>query len=428
MDVAAPPPAPVRRRWWRGLLAGGLLLAGAFLGLHGWAAWQERSARQALADEQLDLAGRHVDRALRVRRNWPSTCLLAAGIARRRGAYSDAEQYLSRCGPRNRMTEPVRLEWLLLRCERGEIDELAPPLLALVDRNHPESPAILEALAGTCMRQTRYLEALRYLDRWAERAPDSLRALHWRGWVSNQLDHRAQAIGDYERILQRQPGRSVVRQHLAEILLDSSRNAEALPHLERLHEEQPTNPAVLVGLARCRIVLSRTDEARALLEAALEVQPDHFDGLLYRGKLELSAGHLAEAERWLRKASKQKPWDAEARYSLYRTLQPQPTRQQDALAARAGWERIARTQDRLRRLLRTELAANPSNPVLACETGELLLLIGEDQRGLFWLRRALALAPGHAPALRALIAYYERTGNPARAAAYRRQLSPAAPK
>jgi tetratricopeptide (TPR) repeat protein len=414
--------ALIPRRWFWVILTGGLLLAGGLLALEGWAAWEERSARRAMAEEHFDEAQRHVNRALWVRQGWVSTGVLAARIARFRGAYSEAEQYLNRCDQGNEMSEPVQLEWLLLRCQRGEADELAPGLLALVDHDHAQSAAILEAVAGVYMRQTRYLEALRCLDSWVERDPDSVRALDWRGWVSNQLDHRGQAISDYERALELQPGRSVVRLRLAQVLVASSRHAEAVPHLERLYEEQPNNPEVLVALARCRVVQSRMDEARALLDAVLATHPDHFDALFQRGKLELEGSNFAEAERWLRKALARSPRDPEARYTLYRSLQGQPNREREAQEELARWEQDRRIGDRLTRLLRTELDARPQDPDLAAEAGELLLQTGEDQRGLFWLHRALALDPRHAASHRALLAYYERTQNPAKAEEHRRKL------
>jgi tetratricopeptide (TPR) repeat protein len=402
-------------------VAAGLVVAGGLLAL-GWAAWEERSAQKALAEDRLDEAQRHIDRAVRVRR-WESSNVLAARIARLRGNYSEAERALNRCGASAEMSAPVQLEWLLLRCQRGAVDELGPRLLALVDRDHAESAAILEALAGVYMRQTRYHEALSCLDRWVERDPDSVRARHWRGWVSNQIDHRAGAIRDYEHLLELQPNRADVRQHLAEILVDSSRHGDALPHLERLHDEQPDNPEVGVLLARSWMLLGRTDEARTLFDSVLALHPNHFEGLLHRGNLELNTGRFSAAERFLRQAVAQKPFSAEAHYALYRSLQSRPNQQREALKQRQRWEQVAATQARLRRLLRTELAANPNDPALAREAGELLLRIGEDQRGLFWLHRALRLKPDHADTLRALIAYYERTNHPDKVAEYRRQLA-----
>src|SRR5581483_9681209 len=145
-------------------LAAGLAVAGGFLAREGWAAWEERAARRAADEERYDEAQQHIDRALRVRPKSAADNLLAARIARRRGAYPQAEQYLTRCGEANGMSEPLQLEWLLLRCQRGDVDELFPRLWAAVAAGHPESPAILEALASAYMRTTRYGEALKCLN------------------------------------------------------------------------------------------------------------------------------------------------------------------------------------------------------------------------------------------------------------------------
>jgi tetratricopeptide (TPR) repeat protein len=381
-----------RRRWVWLLLTASVLVVGGLLAWEGWAFWQERAARQAMAEEHFDEAQRHIDLALRVRQQSATTNLLAARIARLRGAYSEAEQHLNRCGQLSGMSEAVQLEWLLLRCQRGAVDELAPNLLTLLARNHAESVAILEAMASAYMRQMRYLEALRCLDQWIERAPDSVRALDWRGWVSNQLDHREQAIDDYERVLELQPSRTVVRLRLAQLFVKSALYAKAVPHLERLRTELPDNPDVLTALAHCWMDLSsRTEDARALLDSVLEAHPDHFEALFQRGRLEGSGDHPAQAEPWLRRALEREPQDVEARYSLYRCLQAQPNRQREAQEELARWERDRRTRERLTRLLRTELAAKPNDAKLAKEAGELLMQLGEENRGAFWLQRALSL-------------------------------------
>ncbi|HEV3143053.1 MAG TPA: tetratricopeptide repeat protein [Gemmataceae bacterium] len=401
-----------------------LFVVAALGSVEAWAFWQERAARQAVAAEHFDEAQRHVNLALRVRSRSADLNLLAARIARKRGAYSEAEEYLSRCGQFNDMSEALELEWLLLRCQRSEVDELAPVLLAAVARHHSESAAILEALSQTYVRQTRYLEALSCLDDWVELAPDCVRALDLRGWVNNQLDHRGQAITDYERALELQPERSAVRLRLAQVLADSSRHAEAIPHLERLRAEQPDNPAVLVLLARCWWQgQGYMDEARSLLDSVLTAHPTLPDAQLQRGQLELFCGNYSEAEPWLRQALGQMPHDPEVRYALYLSLEGQGDKQREAEQELTQWQQDRKLRDRLTRLLRTELGAHPRNPDLAEETGELLLQLGEDQRGFFWLQRALALDPRHAASHRALIAYYERTNHPSLAEEHRRKLA-----
>lgn len=426
-DSTCSAPTPTTRSGrWRGFLVvvvGCLLVGGGWLGCEWWSGWHERLARTALEEEELDSAQRHIGLALQIRSDRVPTNLLAARIERAMRAYPEAEQYLVRCKELGGMTEPLQLEWILLRCEKGDVDELSPALLAAVEQNHPESAAILEALALVYMRQTRYVEADRVLNKWVERVPDSPRALDWRGWVNNQLDARGPAIDDYTRVLELRPGRSAVRLRLAQLLIHSKRHPEALPHLERLRAEQPDNPDVMVELAACRIVQLRLTEARQLLDEVLSAHPDQFAALRLYGDLERQYDHYAEAERWLRKALEQKPLDPVARYSLHLTLLAQPERQRDAEAERIRWEKDREITLRLTRLVRSDLAERPNDPDLAAEAGSLLLQIGEDQRGLFWLNKALAINPRHAPSHKALAAYYERMNNPIQAEVHRRNLA-----
>lgn len=421
--AALPAPPRWRRRRWIWLLVASALIAGGLAACEGWAAWQERLAVRALADDRMGEAKRYIERALPVRRRSVSTLLLAARIRRLTGDYSAAEQSLLRCSQLDGMSDSVHLEWLLLRCQQGEIDDLAPTLYGLVQHHHPEAPAILETLASVYIRQTRYLEALRNLDRWLELTPDVIRALDWRGWVGNQLDHRGQAFDDYERLLALQPGRTDIRLRLAQIAIESARYEDATPHLERLLVELPDNPDVPAALAPCRIVQNRMEEARTLLDTILKDHPDHFDALYQRGKLELTLGHPAEAEPWLRRALQIKPYDTEAHFSLYRSLQGQPNRQQEAEAERTLWEEEGKKQRRLTSLLRKDLAAHPNDVEFACEAGELFLHLNEEKRGLFWLHRALTLNPRHLPSHRALLAYFERTDHKTEADEQRRQLA-----
>jgi len=160
-----------------------------------------------------------------------------------------------------------------------------------------------------------------------------------------------------------------------------------------------------------------------LLDQALAAHPDCFDALFQRGNLELSAGNYPDAERWLRQALERMPRDPQARYSLYLSLEGQGNRQREAQEELTRWQQDRKARERLTGLLRGDLAHQPNNPNLALDAGELFLQLGEDQRGLFWLHRALVLDPRHAASHRALAEYYKRTNNPAKAEEYR-QLPP----
>lgn len=422
--IAAPSTTRKRRRGWWAAAFFLALAGGGWLGCELWAGWHERQAQAQLDDEKLDSARRHIARALVFHSDRFSTHLLAARIERARRDYPEAEKHLLRCKEIDGMTERLQLEFVLLRCERGEVDELAPQLLAAVASHHPESPAILESLALVYMRQARYPDAIKVLDQWVELAPESPRAHDWRGWVNNQLDIRAPAIDDYVQVLKLKPDRSTVRLRLAQLLIDSKRHPEALPHLERLFAEQPENPEVLVGLAACRAVQLRQAEARQLLDQVLAAHPDDFAALLLYGEIERQDERYSEAERWLRKAVALKPLDHRPRYALHLALAGQPDRQEEAEAERKRWESDRQQSLRLTTLLRGDLANRPNDPDLAAEAGELLLKFGEDQRGLFWLKKALAVAPRHLRSHRVLAAYYERIHDTAHAEEHRKFLSP----
>jgi tetratricopeptide (TPR) repeat protein len=397
-------------------------VATAFAALEVWANWQERSARRAYDEEDYDSAEKHALKALRIHSERFAANFLLARIERARRAYPEAEKYLLRCKELAGMTPELQMELLLLRCEKGSVDELAPQLLAAVNDNHPDSAAILESMALVYMRQARYPVALTALDRWIERDPNSARALDWRGWVCNQMDRRGQAIDDYSRALELQPNRRTVRLRLAELLIESSRHAEALPHVEILYRTQPDDPDVLACLAACRIVQLRRDEARSLLDRVLAMKPDHFSALVFLGNLDREDGRFAESERLLRKAVELKPLDPGTRYALYSTLMAQPDRQKDAELERNRWEQDRDATSRIIQLFRGQLTERPNDPDLAAEGGELLLRQGETQLGLFWLNKALQLNPQHARSHKALAGFYERQNDPVRAEVHRKQL------
>ena len=95
-------------------------------------------------------------------RIWPRSAavhLAAARAARLTGDVEQAETHLNRCLKLGPATHSVQLEFLLLRVQAGEVDEVAPTLIDSVENDHPETPLILETLSRAYMQVMRYEEA-----------------------------------------------------------------------------------------------------------------------------------------------------------------------------------------------------------------------------------------------------------------------------
>jgi tetratricopeptide (TPR) repeat protein len=413
-----------RRPWTAALLLAVVLLTGAGAVL-AWYIFHQWDAAQAAVKEgrQAD-AQRCLDVCLFV---WPRSVpvhLLAARAARMRGDFAEAEAHLNRCLKlQNGSTEDVQLEFLLMRVQGGEADAVAPLLLKYVDVKHPESALILQTLSRAYMHNMRLRPALDALNRWIQLAPDQAQPYFWRGWVLERLNATDEAMKDYLRSLDLDPDLVAARLRVAEIFLDRSNAPEALRHLERLRHQCPDRADVMARLGQCLFLQGHAAEARQLLEAAVEKLPDDAPLLVHLAKLELDEAppRPVEAEKWLRRLLQVDPYDQEGLYTLVSSLRLQG-RQEEAAAALERYEQQKALLKRANKLLQDEAEHPTNDPAVAAEAGTLLLRIGQDRLGLYWLHQALEGDPGNQPAHRALTDYYERKGDREQAAAHRRQL------
>src|SRR5437868_15243409 len=103
-----------------------MLIAGALSG-SGYVWHQWRAAQVALAADRPEEARSRIAVCLLI---WPRDSdvhLLAARAARLSGDLQDAEAHLNQCLKlHGGATEPVQLEFLLLRAQTGELDQVAP--------------------------------------------------------------------------------------------------------------------------------------------------------------------------------------------------------------------------------------------------------------------------------------------------------------
>jgi tetratricopeptide (TPR) repeat protein len=399
-----------------------LVLVGSGAGLYGYATYQWRAAGRAL---QADRPAEARDRLAVCLLVWPrSTPVLvrAARAARLTGDLEGAEALLNRSLKlRHGATEATQLELLFLRCHGGEVDTVAPALLDLVERGHPESAVILETMARAYMHNLHYGKAFACLSRWIEIEPTQARAFHYRGWVRERLDSSKEALKDYEQALALDPGLTDVRLRVAEMLLEDNHPEEALPHLEWLQQQFPQRADVMIRLGHCYYVQGKAAESRQLLEAAVKSLPDDPPLLRILAKLELQDEQPAKAEAWLRRAVKVDPADTEAWYTLASALEFQG-RRQEATAALKEHEKQSALLTRTNRMLRDEARQPSNNADTEAELGSLLLRIGQEGVGMHWLNQALQRDVGHQAAHRAYAEYYEKKGDADNAAAHRRWL------
>jgi tetratricopeptide (TPR) repeat protein len=401
------------------LLAALVLVVGALGGGYAYARYHWRATRAAVKEGRPEEARGRLRVWLLLFPRSVEVHLQAARAARLGGDFDTAEAHLNRCLElRHGATEPVQVEFLLMRVQRGEVDEVVSELFQYVDNDSPEAPLILETLARAYMRDLRYGPAYTCLTRWVAAAPDSATPHHWRGWVLEKLNNYEGAMEDYRRALELDPDLTAARLRLAELYLRKSNPPEAAAHLERL---SPDRPEVMARLGQCRFLQGRHEEARRLLEAAVEELPNDSDALLYLAKLDLQEDRPARAERWLRRALKVDPTDTEAQFTLAACLQSQ-RRWKEARAVLEKHRKDSALLKRVAKVLQEE-GENPSaDPDTLSELGALFLR-NNERVGLYWLHRALQRDPGHEPTHKVLAEYYEGKGRPESAAAHRRWLS-----
>jgi tetratricopeptide (TPR) repeat protein len=408
-----------RRRPWAAAAAALALAAAAASA--GWACarYQWQAARAALAADRPQEARARLALPLALWRWDPEVQVLAARAARMSGDLPAAEAHLKRSlRLAGGATEAAQLEFLLLRVQTGEIDRVAPPLLEAADRGHPDAPLILSTLAVAYMNNLRYGRAYACLSRWVELRPDAAKAYQFRGWVLERLVRRKEALADYRKALEIDPDLLAARLRLAEILLEEHQPQLALPHLERLRRQAPDDALVQGRLGMCLLHRGETREARPLLEAAAARLPNDPALQVNLARLDVQEGRAAAAERRLREVIRRDPSDSEALFTLFSAVKAQ-RREEEAREALAEYERAKALLARTHKLLREVVETPSATAADFAELGELLLGMNQEDRGLYWLHKALERDPDNQRSHRVLAEHYERKGDAGRAASHR---------
>jgi len=398
------------------------LLGIALIG--GWYFWSQyhlSAAERALGRYDFAAARRQIDQYLRIRPRDERAQLLAAQTARRADDFAGAERLLTAFEQTFGETEASRREWQLLGVQQGDLTDDERGLRALVDRGDAESSLIAEALAKGYKNSLRWSLMLECLNQWLEREPGNAAALVLRGKGRDGLRQFERAREDYQRAVELAPDFVAARLGLGEVAHRLGHTQEAITHYEILRRQQPTNPEGLLGLARGLFDAAELERAREVLDELLTAHPDHGPALVERGSLALRRGQPAEAETFLARAVAVAPWDRDA--TRYRLL---------ALEALGRSDEARKCQERVRELealdaemgqLALRFDHAPDDAAVRYSLGRWYLDNGQQGVGVNWLFAALRSSPRHGPTRAALADYFDRSGQPRRAALFRRGSS-----
>jgi predicted Zn-dependent protease len=417
--------ACVRRRPVLSLLLGLLLFAP--LGYGGYRAAQHFyiqhhliAAEQATDRYDFDEAECHLAACLWAKPQSAVLHLQMARVARRADHFKLAEEHLQKCRQIEGRTPENALEALLLRAQGGDIADVENLLLEQVNLNSPDSNLILEAMAKGYIIVYHLDGARGCLNRLLERQPDNISALLWRASLWRTAGNYTGAVEDCRHAVEAQPNHRAARLRLGETLLITEQPAEALRQYEYLRQ-QPGGEAteILLGLARCHHQLGHTETARQLLEEVLARDPHDGFAVVERGKLALEMESPVAAEKWLRQAVADYPFDATSNYLLAQALQKQG-KEEESRPYFAARTRIENDLKALQ-LAFQRVVKKPNDPEPRLEAGRICLRNGRADEGERWLLSAVEQAPEHAAARSALAAFYERSGKTELAARYRRE-------
>ncbi len=416
----------LRARPVRALTAAVLLslILGA-AGVNLWAWRHFREGNRLVEQQQFAKAYPHYAQCLGVWRWSAATHFLAGRTARRAGLYQEAEQHLAECeqlqGDATGDAVQLALERLLLQAQSGDIGEVEQALWGYVNKDKPETPLILEAMARGYARMLRLGTAMRCLRMLLEREPDNLEGLVLRGKIQEGGGEPREAGKDYRHALALDPERVEVHLGLARLMV-SDNPQEARSHLEQVLARQPDNVDALVGLGEVYWTLGEPEKARPIFDAVVAKDPENSRALAGLGLLTLAADDTKEAEALLRKAIAADPANRDAHHQLYVCLGQQPGREAETAAQGETFRRVETDLKRLAELASKEMTRKPNDPNLHYEMGDIYLRNGKPEVGVRWLYSALKLDPTHQPSHKALYDYYKRTGQADKAEQHRKEI------
>ncbi|HAN30465.1 MAG TPA: hypothetical protein DCQ06_02605, partial [Myxococcales bacterium] len=163
-----------------------------------------------------------------------------------------------------------------------------------------KSVAFEVALVELWLWSNRNDDALSEIKEATQRYPKSVDLLFIRGQVEEQQKHTTTAGDFYAQVIERQPDHLRAALRLSELKARLGRHEDAYQILAQAHSKLGDLPTILEPLARELMALKRLKEARAIFAVLLEQLPNHRGHLLNAARMDLKAGQVDRALKYLK--------------------------------------------------------------------------------------------------------------------------------
>jgi tetratricopeptide (TPR) repeat protein len=407
-----------------------IALVGTFLIYPQGRAWYfSRKAQQAMEAQDYQQARLYANRCLETWTDSSQMHFLLARCDRIDGDFLAASRHLDEAGRLGWPIEAIDLERLLIRAQTGDVQAVTAPLQRALDKGHPDSPLILEALVLGSLEADRLDDALLIATLLRKRFPDRWRSHLLLGKVLEMFLRPDLAATEYQRVVALKPNHADTHHWLGQHLLAAGEPAEAKTHYQAYQQARPDDPQAQLGIAACLYTLGQLPQARD----ALEQLPEDFHQnararvFILRGQIALDLKGAQDALTWFQKAEKLAPQNPDVVNGLaacWRQLgdpdraKPYEDRKQQL---QEDQNQATELSQQIVKLDRDFKPADRDRRVqLHYQLGTVLLRMGARRKALAWFGRALQEDPQHKPTHQALADYYEQTGDHERAQAHRR--------
>ena len=270
--LLAPVRFAIRRPRRAALIALGaaLLLSGVTTAaLLGWFYSHLNSAREATDRWHNTDAIRHLSACSQIWSDHPEVLLLSSRVARRMGAWTEAEAFLVRYADRHGEDDRLSFERLLHRASEGDLEKTFGSLQGRVAQGGSTSRLAREALVMGLMRRFLWREARMILLAWLDERPDDPVALLFLGKVTEEQRGLEQAIQLYRRVIALDMGQLEARLRLASLLVIRRHGEEALAVLTV--RQSPITEVRCCG--RKSLLVGRRNESRTAIAAPFKPHP-----------------------------------------------------------------------------------------------------------------------------------------------------------